>query len=123
MRGRGSATQPAATPTSSPPHLRRHCFGVGGRSLHDGLAFLEEGVVAYPAGAGLVVHSIESRTQRFIAGGADSLGVTAFAACPGKRVLALAERGAEKATLTIVDLQTMKRRKVLTSSDTSCKVR
>lgn len=79
--------------------------------------------MAYPAGAGLVVHSVDSRVQRFISGGAEALGITAFAACPVKRVLALAERGAERATLTIVDLQTMKRRKVLTSSDAGCKVR
>eukprot|EP00887_Chlorella_sp_A99_P007960 scaffold12.g7960.t1 len=98
----------------------RHCFGMAGQ-LRDGLVFLDEGLVAYPCGQAIVVYQTDTRVQRFVYGSADGGGITAFAACPARRVLALAERGGERPSIAIVDLQTLKRRKVLTNGEASCK--
>ena len=98
----------------------RHCFGVAGRQ-RDGLAFLDEGVAVYVAGHSIVVYQADTRTQKFVHCSAEAQGISAFAVCSSKHVLALAERG-EKASITIIDLQTFKRRKVLSSNDATCKV-
>ncbi|PRW57644.1 Cilia- and flagella-associated 57 [Chlorella sorokiniana] len=76
------------------------------------LAYLDEGCLIYPAGHSLVLYQPDARVQRLLAGGPEARP-TAFAACPAKRLLALAERGPERSTITVFDAQTLKRRKVL----------
>ena len=75
----------------------------------------------YPAGHNLVLYHMESRAQRFIPGSLESEGITAIAVAQSKRHLAVAER-ADKGMITVYDLQTLKRRKVLVSMDTGSKV-
>lgn len=87
------------------------------------MCYAEEGTVVYAAGHCLVLLNVDSRAQRFIPCSADGQGVTAVAVCQAKKLLALAERGAERAQVTIFDLETLRRKKVLTSGDAVSKVR
>jgi hypothetical protein len=99
----------------------RHVFGCRG-DLRDGLHQVDEQNLLYVAGHNLVLYNIELRTQRFIGGSQDVDNMCAVAVAPSKKHVAVAER-AEKGTVTVFDLQTLKRRKVLTSYDGSAKVR
>ncbi len=99
--------------------LRRHVFGVHG----DSLCFAEEDAVAYITGGGVVLYQADAKSQRFIPANPDGEGISALAVCHSKKLLALAERGEKAPTITIFDLQTLKRRKVLTVPEAGCKVR
>lgn len=78
-------------------------------------------MLLYAAGHSVVLYNTETRAQRFIAGSQDTDCICAIAVTPTKKHVALAER-ADKGIVTIFDLQSLKRRKVLTSSDASAKV-
>ncbi|KAL4457327.1 hypothetical protein ABPG75_012192 [Micractinium tetrahymenae] len=90
----------------------RHVFGALG-ARPEGLEYVDEGTLAYLCGQSVVLYQPESRSQRFLAGSPEAR-ITAFAVCPSRRLLALAEPG-ERATVTIYDLQTLKRRKILSA--------
>lgn len=109
---------PEARRRDKPPS-RRHCFGARG-SRANSLAWADESTLIYLCGASLVLYQPDTKTQRFVTGSQHA--ITAFAVCPSKRLLAVAERG-EKATVSTYDLQTLKRRKVLTCKDDWTKVR
>ncbi len=55
------------------------------------------------------------------AGAGDSLGISAMTVSPNRRLLALAERG-ERPSVTVYDLITMKKRKVLSHTEAGTKV-
>lgn len=97
----------------------RHIFGCRGDFL-DGLHQVDDQVLLYAAGHSVILQNIESRAQRFIGGSQDTECISAVAITPSKRHVAVAER-AEKGTVTVFDLQTLKRRKVLSSADASSK--
>lgn len=63
----------------------------------------------------------ESRSQQFLAGAVDTDGISALCVSPNRKYLAVGER-APKATVTIYDLATLKRRKVLVSTIAGGKV-
>lgn len=86
------------------------------------MAYTEDGAVVYPAGHNVVIYSSETKTQRLIHGTLESEGITALCVSANKKLLAVAERS-EKAMITVYDLQTLKRRKVLTATDAGSKVR
>jgi len=101
---------------------RRHVFGVKG-DVRDNVHYLDETTVLYAAGNQIVLHHVESNTQRFIPGSPDAEGITALALSPNRKYLAVAER-AEKATISVIDITThAKRRKVLCSAEVNAKVR
>ncbi|KAK9830297.1 hypothetical protein WJX72_010857 [[Myrmecia] bisecta] len=95
--------------------LPRHVFGLRG-DVKDNIHFVEENSLVFPVGHHAVLYNTETKVQRFIPGAADSEGITALAVSPNKKYLAVAER-AEKGMITVYDLQTLKRRKVLVSTD------
>ena len=95
-------------------------FGLRG-DVKDNIHYIDEANIVYPAGHHIVLHNLESRQQQFVQASTESESIVALAITPNKRFLAVAER-AEKGTVTIYDLQTMKRRKVLACADTSAKV-
>lgn len=106
-----------------PPRCR-WCWGAahaaaGGAASQ--LAYSDEGCLIYPAGHPLVLYQPDARVQRLLAG-APEARPTAFAACSAKRLLALAERGPERSTITVFDAQTLKRRKVLAPPADAAKV-
>ena len=63
---------------------------------------------------------MEQRLQKFIPGSVDTEGITALAVSGNRKFLAVAERS-EKGTVTIYDLGTLKRRKVLSISELGSK--
>lgn len=70
----------------------------------------------------MVLYSADTRQQRLIPGSLESEGITALCVSSNRRLLAVAER-AEKAMISVYDLQTLKRRKVLIAADAGSKVR
>jgi hypothetical protein len=105
--------------------LETHCpcrFVFGFRSdVKDNVLYSEDGSVIYPSGHNVVLYSPDNRTQRLIPGTLESEGITAMCVSSNRRLLAVAERS-EKAMITVYDLQTLKRRKVLVASDAGSKV-
>lgn len=75
----------------------------------------------YISGHSLVIYNLEAKTQRFISGTAESVCITAIALAPSGKHLAVAEKN-DKGTVTVYDLLTLKRRKVLALSDSASKV-
>mmetsp|Transcript_22834 Transcript_22834/g.63112 ORF Transcript_22834/g.63112 Transcript_22834/m.63112 type:complete len:1547 (+) Transcript_22834:150-4790(+) len=84
------------------------------------VAYAEDGAVVYPAGHNVVLYSPDIRTQRLIPGTLESEGISAMCVSANKKLLAVAERS-EKAIITVYDLQTLKRRKVLVAPDVGSK--
>ncbi|KAG1658747.1 hypothetical protein FOA52_000860 [Chlamydomonas sp. UWO 241] len=97
----------------------RTVFGFRG-DVSDNIGYTDEGAIVYPAGHNVVLYSPDTKTQRLIPGTLESEGITAICVSSNKRLLAVAER-AEKAMITVYDLQTLKRRKVLVSADAGSK--
>lgn len=82
---------------------------------------MDENTVLFPAGHALVLQHVELRTQRFISCTQEAESVCALAVAPSKKHVAVAER-ADRATITVYDLQSLKRRKVLTFPESKTKV-
>ncbi|KAG1685361.1 hypothetical protein DVH05_008466 [Phytophthora capsici] len=95
--------------------IPRHIFGLKS-DVHSNVAFVDDQTVAYPAGHHVIVCSLDDKRQKFIAATEASEGVTATALAPSRRFLAVAERS-ERALVSIFDLKTLKKRKVLSSAD------
>jgi len=93
----------------------RHVFGLKG-DVANNVAFQDEQTIIYPSGSNCILYNIDNKTQKFISSLDKSLGMTAMAVTPNKRYVAVAEKG-EKATITIYDLQTLRKKKVLTTTD------
>ena len=89
--------------------------------MADNVAFTDDGAVVYPAGHNVVLYSTDTKTQRLIPGTLESEGITALCVSANKKLLAVAERS-DKAMITVYDLQTLKRRKVLVAADAGSKV-
>lgn len=113
-----------ARPTTTrlaPATALRYVFGFRA-DVKDNVHYAEDGSVVYPAGHNVCLYSPEARTQRLIPGTLESEGITALCVSSNKKLLAVAERS-DKAMITVYDLQTLKRRKVLVSTDAGSKVR
>ena len=91
-------------------------------TLANNIVYLEEGVVVYVAGGFLVRLNLATRAQDIapLAGatpsGAPTLGATAIAVSPSKRLIAVAEsssREGEGAIITIYSARTLSRRRTL----------
>ncbi len=98
----------------------RHIFGLRW-DVKDNVHYVDESTLVYPAGHNIVLHNLETKQQQFMPVPADSDGILGLALTPNRRYLAVTER-AKKSTVTIYDLQTLKRRKVLASVDIGGKV-
>ena len=94
----------------------KHIFGFGAL-VSDNIHYIDDGVVLYPAGHGVVTLNCGVGVQKFIHATPDSYGITAIAVSPSKRYAAVAEQGSQRAVISIYDLHTLKRRKTFTSSE------
>ena len=97
------------------PNLDRHVFGLKA-DVKDNIQYVEENLVLYPAGHTTVLYHTEQKTQKFIPGTPESEGITALAVSSSKKYVAVAER-ADRGVVTVYDLHTLKRRKVLASPE------
>jgi hypothetical protein len=70
----------------------------------------------------VVIISADGKSHRFIPGSPECEGITAVMLSPNRKLLAVAER-AEKAVVSVYDMQTLKRRKQLVAADVGSKVR
>ncbi|KAF6770352.1 hypothetical protein AHF37_11539 [Paragonimus kellicotti] len=61
--------------------------------------------------------TLNRKPQKFIAGLDKSLGMTAMTISPNRRYVALAEKTAEKPVITIYDLQALRKKKTIYSTD------
>ena len=93
----------------------RHIFGLRS-SIAGNIAFHDEQTIVFPSGANCILYNTDAKTQRFIPGSEKSEGMTAMVVSPNRRYIAIAEKG-EKATITIYDLHSLRKRKILSSPD------
>eukprot|EP00741_Cyanophora_paradoxa_P020094 tig00021234_g19395.t1 len=99
--------------------LHRHAFGLKG-DVKDNVCYLEEQSVIYPAGHNTIIYNIEQRAQKFIPGTEKTEGITAMCVSPNRKYVAIAEKS-EKGLITVFDLHTLKRRKVLSTAECGSK--
>ena len=107
---------------SLPAALPRHIFGLR-RDVTGNVAYFDEQTIVYPSGTNCILYNTEQKSQRFIQGSEKSRGMTAMSISPNRRYMAVAERGekekSEKAIVTIYDLHSLRKRKVLSCSEVS----
>lgn len=85
--------------------------------VNNNLYFIDEQTVCYPVGHNIVLYNIEEKTQRYISGIEGSEAITAMAVTRSKKYLAVAERTERSPIILVYDLQTLKRKKVIASTD------
>jgi len=116
----GVGVAPAVAPGGAPVLTHRHVFGLKG-DVPFGIYWSEDECVLYPAGHSLVLHSTDTRTQRFIHG-SDVNGptgrteISAVCVSSNLRYIAMAERGTDQAYIHIYDARTLKKKKTLQTS-------
>nr|CAH8853750.1 unnamed protein product [Trichobilharzia regenti] len=94
----------------------KHVFGYR-TGISGSVVFSDEQTIVYPCGSNLVLYNIEQKSQKFIAGLEKSQGMTAIAISPNRRYIALAEKTSDKPVVTIYDLQALRKKKSLHTSD------
>jgi len=82
--------------------------------------FVDNQNVLYPCGHNIVIYNTDDRSQKYIPGIEGSEGISAVALSPSKKFLAVCERS-ERAICCVFDVASMKRRKILTSTDYNSK--
>ncbi len=93
----------------------RHIFGLRS-NVANNIAYHDEQTIVYPSGANCVLYNIDQKSQKFIPASDKNEGMTAMAVSPNRRYVAVAEMG-EKASITIYDLHSLRKRKILSSPD------
>lgn len=96
----------------------KYSFGLKG-DVANNVWYLDEQSIIYPSGANLVLFNVDQKVQKFIPCTVGSEGMTALAVSPNKRYAAIAEKKSEKPTITIFDLTTLRRRKILSSVEST----
>eukprot|EP00102_Acyrthosiphon_pisum_P002329 XP_001943650.2 PREDICTED: cilia- and flagella-associated protein 57-like [Acyrthosiphon pisum] len=97
-------------PTLSPKFFFGLTTQVNGNCL-----FLNENEIVYPASGVLVIYNTAHHKQKYIHLAEPQKVITAMALCINKNVIAVAEKGdKKKPTISIYDLDSMKRKKLLT---------
>jgi hypothetical protein len=92
-----------------------HIFGLK-PSVKDAVWFMDESRVIYPAGHNVIIYDTENKSQKFIHGSDNTLGISAICVSPCKRFLAVAEQ-AERGIVVVYDLKTLKKKKVLSTPE------
>lgn len=96
-------------------------FGLKG-DVNGNIFYIDEANLIYPAGSNIIIYNTESKTQKFVPSSDASEGITAMAASMVKKCVAIAERG-ERASCIIYDVNTQRKRKTISISDSDAKVR
>jgi len=88
--------------------------------VNQNIFFVDNQNVLYPCGHNIVIYNIDERSQKYIPGIEGSEGISALALSPSKKFLAVCEKS-ERAVCSVFDVNSMKRRKILTSTDYNSK--
>lgn len=94
--------------------------------MKNNIHFGEDDSIIYPAGHTVVLFNPQTKTQRFLFGSDvndprfEKAEITALAVSPNRRFCAIAERAREFATISVYDLRTLKKRKVLVTTELRC---
>ncbi|PHJ15181.1 wd g-beta repeat-containing protein, partial [Cystoisospora suis] len=110
--GHGKDNEEEAGGSQAVGLVYRHIFGANA-DVKNALHYVEQGVVAYPAGHHTVLLSVENKTQKFLPVSDDATSSTCLTMSMNRRFLAVGERCAQRALVTIHDLLTNKRKKSL----------
>ena len=101
-------------------HACRHIFGVGSGTA-DNFHWQSEHTAIFAAGQHVVLYTPDTKAQHILLGAPDTDSISAMCISANRKFLAVGERAA-KATVTIFDLTSQKRRKVLVSTIAGGKV-
>ncbi len=94
---------------------KRHAFGIKS-DVYGSLHWLDENTLTYPVGRNVVIHNVQSNSQKFFISNEKTESITAIALSPNKKYIAIAESG-EHPQIQIIDTNTRKRRRVLNVTD------
>lgn len=97
----------------------RHYFGIK-NDVSNCLQFVDDTTLVFPAGSNVVLQCLETRQQCFIAGTTDTEGISAMTLSANRKLLAVAEKS-ERASISVYDVGTLKRRKLMMAADISIK--
>lgn len=110
----------------------RHIFGLKS-GVKDNVWYVDENLVLYPAGHNTIIYNAENKLQKFIYGTPGTDGITALTVSPSSRYVATAERSVQeqvglgagganaagRGIVNVYDLHTLKKRKVLSTPESS----
>ncbi|GAB9468347.1 hypothetical protein Gpo141_00005666 [Globisporangium polare] len=99
--------------------IHRHIFGLKA-DVACNAVYVDDQSIAYPAGHNMVIYSLDEKRQKFITGTENTEGITAIAIASSRRFIAVAEKS-DRGLVSIYDLKTLKKRKVLSSAETQGK--
>ena len=102
---------------STPSAVPKYSFGLKGDVTRN-IWYLDEQNILYPSGGNLIIFNVDQKTQRFIPCSLGSEGMTSLAISPNKRYAAIAEKRSEKPVIVVIDLTTLKKKKVLIMTET-----
>ena len=91
-------------------------FGLKG-DVRANVHYIDETTAVYPCGHMVIVYNTETKTQNFIHAADSAVEITAVTVSPNGRTIAVAERCPDKATVSIHDAHSLKKRKVFTLSE------
>ena len=91
-------------------------FGIKG-NIRGNIHYLDETIAVYPCGHVVVIYNTETKMQSFIRAADSSVDITAVAVSPNGRTIAVAESTPTTATVSLHDAHTLKKRKVLSLSE------
>jgi len=105
--------------SAAPVISKRHVFGINA-GVTSNIAYVDNQIAIYTAGHNIIIHNQENEVQRFIDGSIGSSleenpRIVAMTISPNKRYVAISEKG-NRATVTIFDTQTLRKRKILTTA-------
>jgi cilia- and flagella-associated protein 57 len=96
--------------------LSSHIFGLKS-DVANNVVYVDDQTVAYPAGHSLIIYSLDEKRQKFITATENTSGITAIAIAASRRFIAVAEQH-DRGLVSVYDLKTLKKRKVLSSAET-----
>jgi len=114
-----AAAADPSSPAASGPAITlqpRHVFGLKA-DVKNNVHYAEETQIIYPAGTNTVLWLADQKQQKFFQGNPGAEGITCLAVNGSKRYLAVAEKNAQCAIVTIFDLVTTKKRKTLANTE------
>ncbi|KAH9271594.1 hypothetical protein BASA83_006204 [Batrachochytrium salamandrivorans] len=94
-----------------------HVFGIK-TDIRDGLFYVEENTILYPAGSNIIINNVEQKTQRFIPISEPGDGISAVTVSARRHVFAVAEKSLQP-SVHIYDLHNYRKRRQLFALETA----